>query len=348
MTNNHLFNNTESASAGSVTIPADSTFSTFGTSGTDLPTLNDPFYSELPEYIQRITQHATTPTGRLQMLIASLVTLGSTMNNVTSTYDRRQVSPNLFFYTTGKAASGKSDLVLMRHLVQPIHEQLVKLHQANMQVWEAADKNTPKPLPKQHLIAANSSTAALINALGGNSGIGLLIETESDTLASTWRNDWSGYSDLLCKAWHNEPIEKCRVADGTVSVQEPKLAVAISSTPAQVQNIIPSAESGLASRFLFIAMPSNTKVRNPYIKQGSSLDDIFKEYGAEWHIHYQHLQQEPHQFICTTEQGTRIQQFQQEELEDVAGLHDADDLDATILRAGLQVHKIATILCPRK
>ena len=69
----------------------------------------------------------------------------------------------------------------------------------------------PKEPPMRMLIIpANSSASSLLKILGDNDGIGLLFESEGDTLSQTLKSDYGNYSDVLRKALRGQQSEGVR------------------------------------------------------------------------------------------------------------------------------------------
>ena len=58
-----------------------------------------------------------------------------------------------------------------------------------------------EPPLRMLLIPANSSATAVYQTLNENNGIGLIFETEGDTLANTFNSDYGNYSDGFRKAF---------------------------------------------------------------------------------------------------------------------------------------------------
>lgn len=100
---------------------------------------------------------------------------------------------------------GKGRLTLCRHLVQPIHDSLKQLYAAEMEgykrlqneyVQDKKNNEPPQEPPiKTLLIPANSSATSVYQVLNDNQGVGLMFETEGDTLANTFKSDYGNFSD---------------------------------------------------------------------------------------------------------------------------------------------------------
>jgi hypothetical protein len=105
------------------------------------------------------------------------------------------------------------------------------------------------------IIPANNSSTGLFQNLNDDQGVGLLFETEGDTLAQTFKSEHGNYSDGFRKAFHHETISYNRRKDREyVELVTPKLSALLSGTPKQVSALVPSAENGLFSRFIFYYM----------------------------------------------------------------------------------------------
>ena len=75
--------------------------------------------------------------------------------------------------------------------------------------------------------------------LGDNDGIGLLFESEGDTLSQTLKSDYGNYSDVLRKAFHHELVSLSRRKDREYcEVANPRVSVALAGTPEQVRRLI--------------------------------------------------------------------------------------------------------------
>jgi transcription antitermination factor NusA-like protein len=78
------------------------------------------------------------------------------------------------------------------------------------------------------------------------------MKTEADTVGTTMKKNGKLF-DMLRKAFHHEKISVSRKTNSEyVEVMNHNSAIALSGTPKQIFNIIPSAEDGLFSRFFFL------------------------------------------------------------------------------------------------
>ena len=261
-------------------------------------------YDDLPYLFQRVCDNCQSDEEADMMLLGSLTAISSTIPNVCGQYDGKNVYPNLFTFVVAPASAGKGRLSLIRHLVQPIHARLREMNKLEWEQYydmeaqykQSKDPDVPKPVRPPHrmlIVPANSSSTALYQSLHDNGGVGFMMETEGDTLANTLLTDHGNYSDGLRKAFHNEPLSYLRRANNEyVEVENPKLSTLLSGTPNQVRKLIPDAENGLFSRFIFYNLPLKPQWNNVFAKSSEiSLDDEFAAIGKDWYDVYLRISQ---------------------------------------------------------
>ena len=208
------------------------------------------------------------------------------------------------------------------------------------------DVEKPEEPPLQLLfIPANSSASGAFQLLNDNDGRGLLFETEGDTLANTFKSDFGNYSDGFRKAFHHETISYYRKTDRElVDLETPCISTVLSGTPKQVLNLIPSAEDGLFSRFMFYYMNTNPQWADVFSgNSATGLDDIFYEMGKEYLQFYDTLKASPNiQFHLTKEQQVHFNDFFQIFFNQYLNLK-GDEYIGTIRRLGLITYRLAMI-----
>lgn len=155
-----------------------------------------------------------------------MTVISAVLPNVSGIYNKRPVWDNLFLFVTARASSGKGRLILCRSLIDPIHDRLREINEAEemeygqkMQQYQAKKKmmmnmdKTQEPPLRMLFIPANSSATAVYQVLGDNDGQVIMFETEGDTLANTFASDYGNYSDGFRKAFHHENISYVRRKD---------------------------------------------------------------------------------------------------------------------------------------
>ncbi|MDX9920298.1 MAG: DUF3987 domain-containing protein [Paludibacter sp.] len=317
-------------------------------------------FDQLPDLLRRITVKGTSPEDKDILLLGSLVSMSSCLPNIYGVYAEREVFANLFLFVTAQASAGKGRLTLCRKLVEPIHKALREQNRAEFEIYQrelteyAAAKgdkvNMEKPQEptlKMLVIPANNSATGLFQILNDNKGKGLIFETEGDTLAQTFKSEHGNYSDGFRKAFHHETITYNRRKDREfVEIDMPRLSALLSGTPKQVSALIPNAENGLFSRFIFYFMNIRYEWKDVFAgESGQTLDHYFDHLGDQFHELYKCLQSQvkPMRFCLTVSQQKQFNSyFEQTQIQyiELCG----EDYIGTVRRLGLITFRIAMIL----
>ena len=322
------------------------------------PTFPEIIYNNLPDFLLQVTAKATSAEDKDLLLLGSLVVISACLPNVFGNYDERRVYPNLFLFLTASASAGKGRLTLCRKLVYPIHKALRERYKVLYDTYkqEKAMYNSAKkdqftadepqePPMLALLMPANSSATAFFQILNDNNGAGLMFETEGDTLAQTFKSEHGNFSDGFRKAFHHETISYLRRKDREfVELENPRLSALLSGTPKQVSALIPNAENGLFSRFIFYFMNIKPVWKDVFANSGDqTLDLYFKDLGEYFHcFHNQLKQQQEMRFSLTVLQQEQFNAyFAQAQIQFLA-LY-GDDYIATVRRLGLITFRIAMI-----
>lgn len=259
----------------------------------------------LPEFFRKIVDQSISDEDADILLLGALTVISAVLPNVSGVYNRRPVWSNLFLFVTARASSGKGRLLLCRFLIDPIHDRLREINEAEemeyeqkKQQYEANKKKMNMEKPQEPplrmlFIPANSSATAVYQVLGDNDGQGIMFETEGDTLANTFASDYGNYSDGFRKAFHHENISYVRRKDREyVNLKNPRLSCLLTGTPKQVQNLITDAENGLFSRFMFYYLTTNLEWQNVFAKpEGGTADNYFKILGDQYQDFYNILRE---------------------------------------------------------
>jgi hypothetical protein len=284
------------------------------------PTFPETVYQNLPDFLQRATAKATSAEDKDLLLLGSLVEISPCLPNIYGIYAERKVFPNLFLFITASASAGKGRLTLCKKLIYPIHCELIEQNRAAFEEYQRelnnytlANKNDKREMERSQepplrmlIIPANNSATGLFQILNDNKGVGLLFETEGDTLAQTFKSEHSNYSDGFRKAFHHETISYNRCKDREyVELEKPCLSALLSGTPKHVSALIPNAENGLFSRFIFYYMNILPVWQDVFTGDDSqTLDDYFRNLGNHFFDFYKYLQHlsEPLRFCLTAMQ----------------------------------------------
>jgi len=324
-----------------------------------LPTFAQEVYENLPDFLKSVISIATTDEERDILILGSVVSLSACLQKLFGIYDGKKVFANLYLFITAQASAGKGRLIHCKQLVKPIHLQMIEQGKLMKQQYEVdlldynqakgKDSNVqkpPKPPVKLLFIPANNSTTGVYQLLSDNESRGLMFETEGDTLAQAFKTDYGNYSEGFRKAFHHETISYYRRTDREYAdIEAPCLSTVLSGTPRQIATLIPNAENGLFSRFIFYFMNVQLNWKNVFaFDSDNGLDDFFDKLGNDFYGLYKMLANgQEIQFAFTAEQQQEFNKlFEQLHATQIAlqGL----DYMATIRRLGLIAFRLCMVL----
>lgn len=333
------------------------------------PCIPDEVYQHLPSLLKSGTDVFQARRERDTFLTGALAVLSGCLNSIWGTYDQRTVYTNIYVFIIAPPASGKGAMTFSKELAMALHR---KIKQENKEAWQIyhhemrqyratmrsrqADDPSPEPeLPKKPknkvlLIPANSSSAAVISLLEQSDGAAIICETEADTMGNSFKQDWGGYSDLLRKAFHHEPVSLSRKTNNEfLEVENTRISLALSGTPSQVQGLITSSEDGLFSRIIFYAFKVKPVWRDVSPQnfgsddESVSLTDHFKLLSQEVLSMVEYLDQSPTEFRLTDGQWEFLNRNFSQWLQEVSVFVN-EDATSTVKRLGLIVFRIAMTL----
>ena len=318
-----------------------------------MPTFSQQIKDTLPTFLRDITECSNSNEESDLLILGTITVISSCLPNVYGNYDGREVFPNLFLFAAAQASAGKGKLTLCRHIVQPIHDSFKQKYLEDMAEYKHLmnegffENNEPQePILKTVFIPANSSSTAVYQMLHNNEGRGLLFETEGDTLAMTFKTDYGNFSDGFRKAFHHEMISYMRRKDNEyVEIAIPKLSTLLSGTPRQILSLIPDAENGLYSRFMFYFMNTRNEWKNVFANKELTVDNLFKEIGLQFHQLYKLLSQldNPIRFEFTTQQEEKFNAFFRQIQSDYINIF-GYEIVASVRRLGLITFRLAMIM----
>ena len=330
-----------------------------GDFGDFTPTIPQEVYNNLPDLLQQIVSKADSPEDADLLLLGSMTVFSSCLPNIYGLYNQCEVYPNLFLFVVSQASAGKGRLSLCRRLVAPIHKHLREIYAIEKEQYEidlsryVSTKNkeeVPKPQepPLRTLfIPANNSATGLFQLLKENDEKGLIFETEGDTLSQTFKSEHGNYSDGFRKAFHHEPISYNRRKDREfVELAHPQLSALLSGTPRQVLSLIPDAENGLFSRFLFYYINLQPVWKNVFAgNENVPLEYQFDKIASAFQTLYHRLQQQPAR-LCFALSPQQQKQFNAWFDSEQQRYHSkfGDSFIGAVRRLGLSTFRIAMIL----
>ncbi|MCF8272663.1 MAG: DUF3987 domain-containing protein [Flavobacteriaceae bacterium] len=273
-----------------------------------MPTIPDTVYTNLPLFLQQVVEPASSPEEKDILLLGALTAFSACFPKLFGIYDQKKVFSNLYLFVTAPASAGKGRLNQIKNLVDPVHKimreqakvlkQQFNIENASYNMNKGKDENLEKPNkpPERMLfIPANNSVTGVYQLISDNEGRGLIFETEGDTLAQAFKSDYGNYSDGFRKAFHHETISYYRRTDREyVDIERPCLSTVLSGTPKQVATLIPNAENGLFSRFIFYYMNIKPHWKNVFESNfKTGLDDYYVQLGQEFLELYKTLKNNP-------------------------------------------------------
>ena len=250
-----------------------------------------------PAFLKRMIDRGDTPAQKDILLLGGITVLGATLNkSIRISYGRKFYYPCLQTFIVAPPASGKGALAWTRRLSEPIHEAMManyrqrhKAYREEKSRWDSLGKkksDTPEPeMPplKMFLIAGNNSGTGVLENLIEADGIGLICETEADTVSTAIGADHGHWSDTLRKCHDHERLAFNRRTNHEYrECDESYLSVLLSGTPAQVKPLIPSAENGLFSRQLFYFMPPINEWMDQFDSESEDYGLRFATWGTQW------------------------------------------------------------------
>jgi hypothetical protein len=324
----------------------------------DSPAFSTSLIPQLPQLLQDMVKHSKTDKEKDLMILGSITTISACLPNLYGIYDGDKIYPNLYLFVSAPAASGKGKIKFCKRLVNRIHDNMqeeailmkdeydteLALYNKN-KGKDATIKKPKKPPLKMLYIPANNSSSGMFQLLFDNKGKGLIFETEADTLAKNFTKDYGDYSDGFRNAFHHEPITYYRKTEREyVEMKEPCLSCVLTGTPKQVLALMPNAENGLFSRFMFYQMPGSTKWRNVFeITDKNGLNDYYDVLGKQFYeLHRSLKTSQPIRFSYTEEQQKEFLNFFSKINLYYLNINPID-YDASVKRLGIIAFRISMI-----
>lgn len=325
---------------------------------TTLPVFSPYVIEHLPVFFRRIAQVGESPQETDALLLGAFTVISCCLPQLFGIYDGETVYPNLFYFLSARASSGKGRIALCRNLALPIHkrlresyEQAMDIYEQDLAKWEGENKKTRGPKPKKPaqsmlFIPANTSSTAVYQLLNENDGKGLIFETEGDTLANAFASDFANFSDGFRKAFHHEPITYHRRAnDEDVSIESPQMSTVLTGTPRQIVSLIGDAENGLFSRFIFYRLESKLAWKDVFAHRNKTpLNEQFTAWGKEYIEFFDMLMNNRAiRFSFTEEQCRQFNSYFEQAQVQMHHIFN-DDILASVRRLGVICFRIAMIL----
>lgn len=259
-----------------------------------------------PPFIKQMIDCGNSIAQRDILLLGVFTVLGGTLNKrVRVLYGQKYMYPCLQTFIVAPPASGKGALTWVRRLAEPIHEEMMarykdslKNYREEKNRWDSLGKKRTETLEpeqpplKMFLIAGDNSGTGILENLIEADGVGLICETEADTVSTAIGADHGHWSDTLRKCHDHERLAFNRRTNREYrECPASYLSVLLSGTPAQVRPLIPSAENGLFSRQLFYRMPPIDEWADQFEQGDEDMDSLFSDWGKQWKMLVDYLRE---------------------------------------------------------
>lgn len=239
--------------------------STIRGEGISSPNIDNQAFKQLPNILAETVSLFDESRDKDLFLISSIAVLSGCFHMIRGYYFEELYSPHFYLFVTAPAGSGKGCIKWSKYFGNEIHRSLSLEYQN--EVKKANQEENTSCLPKRKLlfIPGNSSASAFMKTLEANDFSGIIFETEADSLAGALDQDWGNFDDILRKAFHHESTSLLRRKDSElVEIDRPHLSIVLSGTPRQLKKMLPDAENGLFSRFLFYSFKDVSEFKNPF------------------------------------------------------------------------------------
>lgn len=326
------------------------------------PVFPQTLYNNLPDLLNECIIEEGSDHERDISFLSNLTALSAAEPQTFGIYNHKKYSPHIYSVVISPAGSGKSIAQTGRYLLEEIQEQILSNSEHKKRVfdqehiqWQAectkkkksGEKCLEEPIKppfKMLLIPATTSYTRMQIQMQDNGAQGSIIfDTEAQTLSTANHLDCGNFDDMLRKAFEHENIDSLYKANGTspVYIRHPQLALFLTGTPGQVNNLLESSENGLVSRILYY-----TYREAAYWKEMGddclSLEDSFKPLSHRVSKMYAFCLDNPVLFHFNRSQWNRLNEVFSHLLSEVV-LEGNDDLQAVVKRYAFLVMRISMI-----
>ena len=330
------------------------------------PIFPDNLYNNLPSLLDKCILEDLTPREKDVALLASITALSAALPCTFGMYNKKLFSPHLFNIIIAPAGSGKSIAQVGRYLLDNIHEHIYqtsvlaqKSYRKEHDKWlrecnnHKRGKNEEAPTVmdepeappfKMLIIPGSTSYTRMQMQLRDNDSMGgIIIDTEAQTLSTANHLDCGNFDDMLRKAFEHENIDSSFKSNGMVpiSIRHPKMAMLLTGTPAQLNDLLSNSENGLGSRVLFYTFREDPKWKEMG-EDSFSFEDYFKERAVEVAELYQFCMEHPVTFSFTKKQWGMLNQTFAHLLSEVA-INGNDNLQAVVKRYAFITMRVSMI-----
>lgn len=319
------------------------------------PYIPDSVYEALPEYIRNMVHLFPAQRERDMFFLGLLSLLSTCFPKVYGIYGNRRYHANLFMFITAPPGSCKGVLNFVRTLGSSIHQQFLDKNTVEMAQYNELEDDekadAEKPAFRKFFVEADTTKAQLPLTMKANKCMGIVLDTEADTLTHANGTQHGGFTTIFRQAFEHEHVGYDRKTNQEYnSMERGILSVLISGTPNQVKKLLHDVENGLTSRFAFYSFKGSAGWKQMFPESSQDLGVIFKSEGVRlmemvkrYLFDYIDSPENEIEFSFTSDQKQRFhEKFTQKEelIIETCG----DEIAGSIHRMGVILFRIAMIL----
>lgn len=313
-----------------------------------------------PRFLQQAVDCGESKAQCDILLLGAITVLGATLNKlVCFNYGHKDHYPCLQTFVLALPASGKGALTWIRQLAEPIHDEMFSSYQQKLKAyhsektqWDYMGKERTKhpepepPVMKLFFIAGDNSGTGMQENLMDNDGVGMICESEADTVSTAIGADYGHWSHMLRKAFDHDRLSYNRRTNHEYrECAQLQLSVLLSGTPAQLCPLIPSPENGLFSRQLFYYMPAIDEWVNQFDLVGEDYSRIFRQWGEQWKSVLQALKGEVSSFRFQLSSGQQDEfNSRMAQLFSHAGMAHGSHMRSAVARIAINMCRIMCVV----
>ena len=274
--------------------------------------LADRVMARLPEMYSRIAALYVNPFVRSQQVLALMACVSAAMPHTRVPHRYKEFGPCLMAFIYGGPGSGKGGVMDIKELLLPIDAEVCEGYQQEYKEYRrrlrrfqrmmrqmaydrdnrvgsiddtASEIDEPQAPLRRSLIIPDATTAANMHdrIKGNDPDASLLITSEAISLLNANGREHGHFDEIITKAHANERIHKGRKTDNEdIVIERPNLAVVMTGTDLAVTKMFPTLDDGLASRFLFVSLPTIVNWEyNPTPEEYARFKETMTHYAGE-------------------------------------------------------------------
>lgn len=272
--------------------------------GIEAERIPDYIFENLPEPFRTIGTIYSDKQDRDVVFLSSMVLISSILINCYTSYQTK-ITPHLFLWIIAQAGTGKgiaSDAQLLVEGVEHLIREGSKIALSNYQkrlndyefrlandTLEEGETKPEKPKWQRFFISGDNSQANITEQLADGLITKVMFEAEGDALGNSLSKEWGSFSPLLRVNFDGTKYTSSRKDGGDLIIPRLAMAILLTSTPDQLLKVIPDANNGLFSRFIFWFLASSMDWKDVKKETPTERLDTLRELGNRMTIIYDFL-----------------------------------------------------------